>query len=104
MRTLFAEYSANPSGFVEIFREGVRCTPANLENFGFGDGMEFQRLSKACPAFAAEFAEVRLRNIRTHGDSITRREAEIRPEGDAMLSQVQYTVDTLTLHSGQSYG
>jgi hypothetical protein len=97
LRTLFAQYSANPSGFVEIFREGVRCTPANLENFGTGEGMEFQRLSKACPAFAAEFAAVGLRNIRTHWGPITRREAEVRPECDAMLRQVQDAVDSLNL-------
>ena len=49
--TIFAGYRANPSGFLEIFKEGVRCSTTSLENFGSGDGEEFQRLSKACPAF-----------------------------------------------------
>src|SRR6516164_4839337 len=41
---LFARYSANPAGFVEIFQEGVHVRPSDLENFGTGDGAEFQRL------------------------------------------------------------
>jgi hypothetical protein len=94
---LFAQYSSNPSGFVEIFKEGVHCKPSDLENYGTGQGEEFQRLSKECPAFAAEFAAVGLRNIRTHWGPITRREAEIRPECDAMLKQVQDAVDAFNL-------
>jgi hypothetical protein len=95
--TLFAQYSAKPSGFVDIFQEGVRCTPSDLENFGSGPGMEFQRLSKACPAFAAEFAAVGLRNIRKHWGPINTKAAEIRSESDKMLMQVQNTVDASNL-------
>jgi len=71
--TIFAQYSENPSGFLDVFKEGVRCSAADLENFGSGDGEEFQSLSKACPAFAAEFAAVGLRHIRTHWGPINRR-------------------------------
>jgi hypothetical protein len=91
--TLFAQYSADPSGFVDVFKEGVQCSAASLENFGSGEGKEFQRLSKECPAFAAEFAAVGLRNVRKHWGPITRREAEVRPECDVMLRQVQAVVD-----------
>lgn len=91
--TIFAQYSENPSGFLDVFKEGVRCSAADLENFGAGDGEEFQRLSKACPAFAAEFAAVGLRHIRTHWGPINRRGAEVRPECDQMLRQVQDAVD-----------
>ncbi|MFN8490555.1 MAG: M23 family metallopeptidase [Caldilineaceae bacterium] len=97
MLQVFRQYLANPSGFVEVFREGVRCRKANLENFGEGDGREFQRLSKACPAFAAEFAAVGLRNVRRHWGPINRKVAEIRPECDAMLMQVQKVVDEFNL-------
>jgi hypothetical protein len=89
---LFAHYAANPDGFVSVFKEGVRCTAANLENYGSGPGAEFQRLSKACPAFAAEFAAVGLRVDRSHWGPVNRREAEIRPECDAMLQEVQATL------------
>jgi Putative peptidoglycan binding domain len=90
---LFAQYSANPSGFGGIFKEGVRCSALSLENFGSGEGKEFQRLSKECPAFAAEFAAVGLRHLRKHWGPITRRAAEVRPECDVMLRQVQAAVD-----------
>jgi hypothetical protein len=90
---LFAQYLESPSGFVEIFREGVRCSAANLENFGSGQGKQFQRLSKECPAFAAEFAAVGLRNVRRHWGPITRKETEVRREADTMLREVQNAID-----------
>ena len=97
MPKLFEQYSANPSGFVDVFKEGVKCTAAGLNNFGSGDGKEFQRLTKAFPAFAAEFAAVGLRNIRKHWGPINRKEAEVRPEANLMLTQVEHAVDTSNL-------
>lgn len=96
---LFAQYSQNPSGFIEIFREQVHCSARDLENFGVGDGAGFQRLTKACPAFAVEFAAVGLRHIRTHWGPINRREAEILPDCDIMFRQVQEAVDALNMCS-----
>lgn len=93
---LIAAYS-NSTDFVEIFREGVVCKDADWENYGTGDGREFQRLCKACPAFAAEFAAVGLRNIRKHWGPINARAAEIRRECDAMLLDVQDAVDRYNL-------
>jgi hypothetical protein len=90
---IFAQYQANPSGFVDVFKEGVRCSAASLENFGSGDGKEFQRLCKECPAFAAEFAAVALRHIRKHWGPIIRKQAQVRPECDGLLSQVQAAID-----------
>ena len=93
MPELFARYRANPSGFVDVFKQGVTCSAASLENFGSGDGREFQRLSKACPAFAAEFAAVGLRHFRKHWGPINRKEAQVEPDADAMFRQVQAAVD-----------
>jgi hypothetical protein len=90
---IFAQYKANPSGFLDVFKEGVHCSAASLENFGSGDGRDFQRLCKECPAFAAEFAAVALRHIRKHWGPIIRRQAQVRPECDALLSQVQTAID-----------
>jgi hypothetical protein len=90
---IFAQYQADPSGFLDVFKEGVRCSAASAENFGDGDGREFQRLCKECPAFAAEFAAVGLRHIRKHWGPINRKEAQVLPECDALLSQVQAAVD-----------
>jgi hypothetical protein len=91
---LFEQYLSKPSGFVEIFKEGVRCRASDLHNFGSGKGREFQRLSKECPAFAVEFAALGLRLFRTHWGPINRREVEIRPEVNVMLLQVQNFVDS----------
>jgi hypothetical protein len=97
MPQLFQQYQANPAGFLKIFQEGVRCGAGDLTNLGAGDAKEFQRLSKACPAFAAEFAAVGLRNIRRQWGPIERREPEIRPECDAMLMEVQNIVDAANI-------
>jgi hypothetical protein len=88
---------ANSSDLIEIFKVGVRCSAANLENFGEGQGREFQRLTKACPAFAVEFAAVALRNIRTHWGPINRKDAELRNECDLMLKDIQNAVDNFKL-------
>ena len=93
LRPLFLAYHANPSGFLDIFKLGVRCTDASLQNFGDGEGRDFQQLSKECPAFAAEFAALGLRNIRAHWGPITRREAELRQECDELFLKVQQIVD-----------
>lgn len=92
---LFEKFSANPSGFKEIFQERVRppCRARDLENFGSGPGREFQRLSKDCPGFAAEFAAIVLRNRRDHYGPIKRRKAAVERDCDAMLLQVQNAVN-----------
>lgn len=90
---LFEEYSRSPTGFVDVFRKGVQCSAVDLQNFGDGAGRAFQKLSKSCPAFAAEFAAIGLRNIRRHWGPINRRTAELRIECDAMLQQVQDVVE-----------
>ena len=91
---LFKNFKANPTpSYLEIFKQGVRSKESDLENFGEGDGRDFQKLSKDCPFFAAEFAAIGLRNIRKHWGPINRREAEIKAEADAMFKEVQNLVD-----------
>ena len=99
LRELFAHYLVNPSGFVDLFKEGVRCRASDLQNFGSGQGREFQRLSKECPAFAVECAAVALRSMRKHWGPINRREAELKPECNTMLLKVQNAVDASQLCS-----
>lgn len=93
MPAILQKYSANPAGFLDIFREGVRCSSRSNENFGSGQGRDFQQLCKQCPAFAAEFAAVGLRHNCQQWGPIKRKEAELRPAADAMLRQVQSFVD-----------
>ena len=89
---LFEAYSANPDGFLSIFREGLSGSASSNE--GSGDGAAFQALCKSCPAFAVEAAAVGLRTIRRHWGPINRREAEIRPEAETLLLQVQKVIDS----------
>jgi hypothetical protein len=94
---LFRAYSANPEGFLSIFQEGVRSTESDLTNYGSGEGAEFQRLCKSCPAFAVEAAALGLRTIRKHWGPINRHEAEVRPECNKLLQQVQDVIDGLAV-------
>ncbi|MBK7397761.1 MAG: SH3 domain-containing protein [Myxococcales bacterium] len=94
---LFTKYRASSAGcFLDTFREGVSCSAADWKNWGTGtDGLDFQRIEKACPAFAAEYAAVMLRvqgGSKGHYGPLRTKAAEIRPECDAMLKQVQAAV------------
>jgi hypothetical protein len=94
---LFAKYRASEAGcLADTFHEGVTCSAADWKNWGSGDGLEFQRLEKACPAFAAEYVAVMLRVLggsHGHYGPIQTKAAELRPECDAMLHQVQSLVE-----------
>jgi len=95
---LFQRYLANPSsGFLDVFKERAHCSGSDFEDYGTGLGRDFQRLSKECPAFAAEFAAVGLRNVRSHWGPIITRKAEIRSACDQMFSQCQDAVDASNL-------
>lgn len=77
------------------FAEGVTCNAANWQNWGTGPGLDFQRREKDCPVFAAEYAAVMMRvsgGSGGHYGPLRTRAAEIRPECDAMLQQVQQLV------------
>jgi hypothetical protein len=89
---LLVEYHGS-NDFLDIFKEGVTASAASLQNWGTGTGQEFQRLTKACPAFAAEYAGVALRHLRTHWGPIIRKAAEVRPECDDLFQSVQRLID-----------
>ncbi|HEX8521111.1 MAG TPA: hypothetical protein VF669_02570 [Tepidisphaeraceae bacterium] len=98
MPKLFKVFMAKPTpSYIDIFKEGVRCREKDLENYGTGEGRDFQKLSKACPFFALQFAAIGLRNIRKHWGPINRREAEIKPDADAMYRDVEKLVDAENL-------
>jgi len=92
MDVLFYEYQqhgAIEQGFMDIFHEGVECDDDDWANYGGGDGAKYQSMAKLLPAFACEFTAVGLRNARQHWGPINSYEVELRPEVDAMLSEVQ---------------
>ena len=91
---LFADFKKKPTPcYMDVFKEGVRARDADLENYGTGDGKDFQKLSKDCPLFAVEFAAIGLRNIRKHWGPINRRAAEVKADADTLFKEVQDLVD-----------
>lgn len=94
---LFTKYKADTSGcLLDTFAEGVTCSAANWQNWGTGDGMTFQKMEKECPAFAAEYAAVMLRvagGSKGHYGPLRTKAAEIRPECDDLLHEVQKIVE-----------
>lgn len=101
MVSLFKQYQASPTlGMLAVFQEGVKIK--NRPSWGTGDGFLFQQYSKSCPAFAAEFTAVGLRNVRKHWGTIQHDDrgkgvgltlVEITPKCAAMLKAVQAAVD-----------
>jgi hypothetical protein len=75
---------------LNTFKEGVSCRAQSI--LGSGEGATYQRFSKECPAFAAEYAMVMLRVLRQHYGPINRREAEITTACAGMLDQVESLV------------
>ncbi len=87
-----------PKCFLEAFKDGVSCSVADWEIWGTGtDGRDFQKISKECPSFAAEYAAMMLRlsgGSVGHYGPLRRKDAELRPECDQMLQKVQTLVET----------
>lgn len=82
---------------LEVFSEGVTCSATNWENYGTGDGEEFQNLAKTCHAFAVEYVAVMLRvsgGSKGHYGPLRRREAEVQTACDTMLLEIQQTIET----------
>jgi hypothetical protein len=79
--------------FQDIFSDGVSCSAADWQNWGSGTGADFQALTKACPAFAVEYAALALRKIRTHWGPINRKTAELKTEADDLFKSVCRYID-----------
>jgi hypothetical protein len=90
---IFESYKINPNGFIEIFNKIKPCGNNNWENFGEGNGKDFQKLSKECPGFAVEFSAVAIRNSSKHWGPIKNRKVEIKSECDVMFLKVQNYID-----------
>lgn len=95
---IFQKYKVSQDGYIELFSKGAQCKEADLENFGDGEGKEFQRISKECPAFALEFTALALRNIATHWNPVIKigddeDGLQIKKECDDLLKNIQRYVD-----------
>lgn len=92
LKKLYAEYQADPSRcMLDVFSEGVSCSARSI--LGTGAGAEYQKFNKVCPAFAAEYAMTLVRVLRTHFGPLNRKEAQVVPECQAMLSHVRQIVE-----------
>jgi hypothetical protein len=90
---LFDQYNGS-TDFQDIFKDGVTCGSASWQNWGTGAGRDFQALTKACPAFAVEYAALALRKIRKHWGPIGHKTAELRPECDDLFKSVCSFIDS----------
>jgi hypothetical protein len=93
MSALYEKYKADQSlCLLDTFKRGVSCPAKDAENFGTGEGVRWQQLTKTCPAFATEYAAVLMR---VHGGRrgefgpLRNHAAQVMPVCDAMLKQVQ---------------
>jgi len=93
MSELYEKYKADQSGcLLDVFKQRVSCRARDAVNFGEGEGVNWQQLTKTCPAFATEYAAVL---IRVHGGRfgefgpLRNHASEIQPVCDAMFKEVQ---------------
>jgi hypothetical protein len=83
LRPLFAEYSGRDD-LLSVFQAGVNCDGDDLENWGEGEGRDFQALTKSCPQFAVLYAAILLRRRRQHWGPFKKYKVEV-PDGTVGL-------------------
>lgn len=96
---LFKHYQADRSAcLLDAFNTPpMHCTSWDAQTWGKGEGADWQKLTKACPAFAVEYGAVVTRvsgGVCGEFGPIRKTVVEIRPECDNMLSKVQSYVQS----------
>jgi len=81
---------------LETFSQGVSCPSSDWKYWGTGEGVNFQKMAKECPAFAVEYAGVTVRTLMRHYGPLRTQAAEFRQECKAMLSEVETLVKSNT--------
>jgi hypothetical protein len=91
---LFAQYRASSEGcFAKEYKGTTTCSADNMKNWGSGDGVEFQRLTKECPGFATEYHAVMVRIRRTHYGPINIKKSQIKPACVSMFSSIRKAIE-----------
>lgn len=107
LMALFADYRAGKRDcLLGSFQDHLTCKIRKSHNTacagetsdvsGTGEGADWQRLTKTCPAFAAEYAAVVLRQSggsKGEFNPIRKRQAEVLGVCDSMLADVQTYVE-----------
>lgn len=92
---LFQKFKADKSGcFANEYKGATTCSDANMKNWGTGDGVEFQKLSKECPGFATEYHAVMLRMRRSHYGPINQKKSSIKPACTQMFLNIRQLVSS----------
>lgn len=89
---LFNSYQDGKHCLLNIFKDGVSCNSSNWLDWGEGNGLLFQTISKNCPAFTVEYVAIMLRNsggAKGHYGPLRTRAAEVRLECINMLKDIE---------------
>lgn len=91
LRRLYEAYTQSIPDrcLLDVFKVGAKGNRQNI--VGSGEGATFQTFTKKCPAFAAEYAATLVRVLRKHFGPLNRKEAEFRPECQAIFQQIKDT-------------
>lgn len=94
--SLYEKYKASSNGcFLATFNQGVSCSSGNAQNWGTGEGVNWQKLTKECPAFSTEWAAIL---VRYSGGSagefgpLRRWAAEVKMECHDLLKSIEEKV------------
>lgn len=92
---LYKEYKdGKKKCFLDTFSKDVECDVKDWKNWGSGEGVNFQKISKECPAFATEFAAISIRVNKNHYGTLEVGETEFKEECVSMLTEVEKVVNT----------
>lgn len=98
MEKLYLAYSqSSDKCLLDVFSKGVSCGRADARNWGRGEGVAWQKLTKSCPAFATEYAAVLLRTSagkKGEFGPIRTKKTELLEICDSMFRQVQDLVES----------
>lgn len=90
---IFESYKASNKGcFADEYKGKTTCKENDLTNYGIGEGVKFQELSKSCPGFATEYHAVMLRVRRSHYGPVNRKTSEIKPVCTDMFGKIRKAV------------
>lgn len=94
---LFALFKVNKDGcFFDVYSKDVTASSAklaaNLKNYGTGEGVKFQELSKYCPGFAVEYGAVMARVQRSHYGPYNTKKVEVVKQCQDMFVGIEKLV------------